>query len=172
MLRRQEVAGHVRGGKVLESAFLPCSLSQGVISPHFLIRPTLPLSPSWPNHVQEKVRSNVVGLKLLREKSKTFLRLAEEEEEEGAGKTVQVCGRGSSSCSRFRALSLPRQRQGSESQPGCLRGSKRAVVWPQEPRRGQGAPTTGASHCGRAPGQPQHLQGLCLKVRRILCQEM
>ena len=46
MPRRQEVAVHVRGGKVLESAFLPCSLSQGVISPHFLIRPTLPLSPS------------------------------------------------------------------------------------------------------------------------------
>ena len=129
MLRRQEVAVHVRGGKVLESAFLPCSLSQGVISPHFLIRPTLPLSPCWPNHVQEKVRNNVVGLKLLGEKSKTFLRLAEEEkEEEGAGKTVQVCARGSSSCSRFRALSLPRQRQGSESQPGCLRGSKRAVA--------------------------------------------
>ena len=169
MPRRQEVAVHVRGGKVLESAFLPCSLSQGVISPHFLIRPTLPLSPCWPNHVQEKVRNNVVGLKLLGEKSKTFLRLAEEEE--GAGKTVQVCARGSSSCSRFRALSLPRQRQGSESQPGCLRGSKRAVVWPQEPRRGQGA-ATGASHCGRAPCQPQHLQGLCLKVRRILCQEM
>ena len=156
---------------MLESAFLPCSLSQGVISPHFLIRPTLPLS-LWPNHVQEKVQVNVVGLKLLGEKSKTFLRLAEEEEEEeGAGKTVQVCARGSSSCSRFRALSLPRQRQGSESQPGCLRGSKRAVVWPQEPRRGQGA-ATGASHCGRAPGQPQHLQGLCLKVKRILCQEM
>ena len=121
-LCRQEVAVHVRGGKVLESAFLPCSLSQGVISPHFLIRPTLPLSPSWPNHVQEKVRSNVVGLKLLGEKSKTFPRLAEEEE--GAGKTVQVCARGSSSCSRFRALSLPRQRQGSESQPGCLRLSQ------------------------------------------------
>ena len=125
--RRQEVAVHVRGGKVLESAFLPCSLSQGVISPHFLIRPTLPLSPCWPNHVQEKVRSNVVGLKLLGEKSKTFLRLAEEEKE-GVGKTVQVCARGSSSCSRFRALSLPRQRQGSESQPGCLRGSKRAAA--------------------------------------------
>ena len=162
---------HVKGGKVLESAFLPCSLSQGVISPHFLIRPLSPSLSLWPNHVQEKVQVNVVGLKLLGEKSKTFLRLAEEEEEEeGAGKTVQVCARGSSSCSRFRALSLPRQRQGSESQPGCLRGSKRAVVWPQEPRRGQGA-ATGASHCGRAPGQPQHLQGLCLKVRRILCQE-
>ena len=78
MPRRQDVAEHVRGGKVLESAFLPCSLSQGVISPHFLIRPTLPLS-LWPNHVQEKVQVNVVGLKLLGEKSKTFLRLAEEE---------------------------------------------------------------------------------------------
>ena len=66
-----------------------------------------------------------MGLKLLGEKSKTFLRLAEEEEEEeGAGKTVQVCARGSSSCSRFRALSLPRERQGSESQPGCLRLSQ------------------------------------------------
>ena len=76
-----------------------------------------------------------MGLKLLGEKSKTFLRLAEEEEgeEEGAGKTVQVCARGSSSCCRFRALSLPRQgrvgeparlSQGVEEGCGVATGAK------------------------------------------------